>query len=236
MSLMQQLASVARKKAGNASFPAVESVTESSFSSSSTSHAATYPATVNSGDLLIIVCTFHSFSGSAFTITDPSGYTELYDVAFTGSGDISHAAVFVKSASGSEGGGSETLTTSLSVFGAAQVYRITGWSGTIGDVESGTTATGSSSAPNPGSLTLSAGSGNNLWVATAHSADDDAATSSYPTGYSNGVDTACGGGANNSGRIATARRTAVAATEDPDAFALASTEVWVAAVVGIPPA
>ena len=104
-------------------FPTVESVTEEGFAGATTSHAVDMPATVTSGDLLLMI--FASYSNSA--ITTPSGWTEL---AKTESQFVSNA-FYAKKAVGTEGGTEVDVVTAAGVAASAHVYRITAWGGTI---------------------------------------------------------------------------------------------------------
>lgn len=223
MSMHQLLAQVARKKVGGG-FPTVESVTETASLSAATSHNINYPATVNSGDLLVLICSFASTSG---TTTTPTGYTALYSL--TGSGHLLTGGVFVKSAGGTEGGGTVSVSHGNGA-GSGQIYRITGWSGTIGEVEATNGSSGLGSTPDPPSHTLSSGAANNLWIAVAHCKDDEATVSAYPSGYTNGTATA------GTARTNTCRKESTSASEDPGAFTLSESERRVAATIGIPPA
>ncbi len=211
----------------SAVFPTVESVTETAFATPVATHNVDMPATVNSGDLLVILITRFNMTG---TWTTPTGWTLLYDDT---SSSTSDSAAYVKSADGTEGGTSVAVVhSSDGRAGAAQAYRITGWSGTLSEVEEAR-ANGSSVSPDPPSLTPAWGAEDTLWIVAAHTSDDDVVTDTFSTNYGNGVDTVCGGGGNASGRISSARRELNAASDDPGVFALASTESWVAATIAI---
>lgn len=108
--------------------PAIESTTNTSFGSDTTSHVANYPASVTAGWLLLILA---SFDGTT-TVNTPSGY----DVVGSGNqGDASiSTAVFAKIAAGSEGGGTIDVTTSNVQQGGVQILAISGWKGALADI------------------------------------------------------------------------------------------------------
>lgn len=210
------------------SFPITQSVTETSFSSSTTSHAVAMPTTVSSGDLLIIL---FSNRGTG-TITTPSGWTQKWNQTITG--NVVSVACFVKVAAGTEGGTTVDVVTSVARTASAQVYRIDTWEGTLSGVEVGTMVEHAlSTTPNPPSLTPSWGSGDTLWIPTAQYGDDDVAVNSYPGSYSNGIDTQSGAGSGLGCSVASARRENTIGTEDPGNFTLASSEVGGANTIAI---
>ena len=211
-------------------FPVVESVTETAFGSAATAHLVAMPATVNADDLLLILIATHATS----VHTTPSGWTLLYTVA--GSSYV-HGSAYIKKAIGDEDSTTVDVVSSVSRTGAAQAWRITAWSGTLTDVDASTATTGGSDSHDPPSHTTGwGGAEDNLWIAATNSGDDDVAVTGWPTNYvSNQTDTACGGGANNSGRIAAASDEVATDTEDPGAFTLASSEAGVMATIAIRP-
>jgi len=208
-------------------FPVVESVTETAFPSAATAHLCNLPATVDAADLLGIL-----FSTHAGTTATPAGWTELYD---TGIGMSSqNAAAFVISAVGDEDGGTVDLVTSVSASGAScQVYRITDWSGTIGDVEAATFAISGTNQVDIPALDPTGDADNTLWIAVDHSSDDDIATTTIPNAYGNLVDTAVGAGTNLSARVASATRELNATSEDPGIWTLASNEAQLGVLIAV---
>lgn len=210
-------------------FPTPESTTTTAFASAATSHAADMPAAVNSGDVLVAVVALQVGAGS---VTTPSGWTKLGED--TGNAVL---AMFAKAADGTEGGTTVDFVSAQARTGAIHVIRATGWHGTVsGGAEAGTIATGTSNAPNPGSLTPSWGSDDTLWIACASAIDDDATYTAAPTGYGNLASTVSGAGTNAGASCGTATRENATTTEDPAAFTLSESEGWAAAVVGIRPA
>ncbi|MCJ7575163.1 MAG: hypothetical protein MUO80_00495, partial [Dehalococcoidia bacterium] len=137
--------------------PVVASVTETAFGSDTTGHNVTMPATVNAGDLLIVLFTN---DGDA-TVTTPSEWTELASNEADGAVRLS---VYYKIAAGTEGGTTVNFVTSASEQAAAQVYRITDWHGTT-PPEISTAATGDGTTPDPSSLNPAGWDvANTLWL------------------------------------------------------------------------
>lgn len=208
------------------SFPNVQSVTATT-TSGVTSHSINMPATVNEGDLLMVLVI-----NSSLTINShPSGWTLLRDSTQT--------PVYLKRAAGVEGGGSITVGTSSSSNMAAQVYRITGWrdSGTLlNDVEieswTRTESGGDSDKPDPPSLNpVNWGLEDTLWVVYCGWSTGSGSIASYPTNYVEGVFS----GAPSSG-MATAYRKLGASSEDPGIFTLTGSVGWRAHTVAVRPA
>lgn len=211
-------------------FPTVESVTEESFPTDTTSHNVNMPATVNAGDLLILI-----FASDGLTEqTAPGGWSTL-DKKTTG--NQVYGGVYALKAAGTEGGGSADVVTASAEAGSGHVYRITGWGGTLlTDVDISTVATGADSSPNSGSVTAGWGSDDNLFLSITCFGDDDEVANTAPApNYTNLVSVACGAGANASAVSASARRNYANASDDPTAFVLTGTENWVAWTVVIKP-
>lgn len=204
-------------------FPTVSSVTVSVFNTAATSHLVAMPATVSAGDLLVTVG-----SGQAGVFTTPASFTLLHQTQ-NGSGAVLGA--WYRIADGSEGGTTVDWTTPVNRKGNFHVYRITAWHGTT-PPEVGTAATGSSTTPDSPTLTPSWGSADTLWIASE--GNSGATTvSAYPTNYTNGNDDQCTGAGGNS--LGTARRELAASSEDPAAFTISVTNIWVAQTIAIRP-
>lgn len=205
-------------------FPTVADVTETGVSSASTTHNQAMPATVNSGELLCMTSVFENL----VTITTPSGWTDLIS---TGA-----VSVHLRIADGTEGGTTVNVVTNNAEQSACQVYRIQDWFGSLAGVEAGTQNTGSSSSPDPGSVTASWGAEDNLFIAQFGANDDDAAADIAPTNYTNLVSTVSGGGINAGATVGSARRELASATDNPGAFTLDAGELWRAFTLVVRPA
>ncbi|MCJ7575357.1 MAG: Ig-like domain-containing protein, partial [Dehalococcoidia bacterium] len=210
--------------------PVVASVTETAFGSDTTDHYVNMPATVNAGDLLIVLFT----NDDDATVTTPSGWN------LTASGYITsqvRLSVYYKIAAGTEGGTTVNFVTSDSQQAAAQVYRITDWQGTT-PPEISTAATGTSAAPDPAFLDPAGwGVSNTLWLAVAgQDRGSQNGTLAYPISYTNGTST-LSSNTTQSCRIHSARRVLLTATsEDPGPFTIPVSEQWVAFTIAVRPA
>lgn len=211
-------------------FPVVASVTETSFASDTTAHACNLPATVNAGDLLLLV-----FANDGLTVqTTPSGWTAL-DKQTTG--NQVYGGVYVLDAAGTEDGGTVDVVTASAEAGSGHVYRITGWAGTVAtDIDISTVVAATTDAPNPGSVTAGGGSADNLYIAITCFGDDDETANAAPINYGSLVSVVCGAGSNASGVSASAIRNFASASDDPAAFGLTGSENTVSWTVAIAPA
>lgn len=212
-------------------FPTVESLTATDFESASTvNHYVDMPASVNAGNLLLIVIATENATSHA----TPSGWTAEESGQFTGGHMLS---LFSKVADGTEGGTTVNVVSNAGGSnGGAIAIRISGWYGTLDGLEFNGTTTGSATAtPNPPSLTAGWGSDDNLWLAVFGAADDEATVSSYVSGYSGGT-YGHGGTTNNAAETGACWKQAAAATEDPGTFTLSENEYWRALTIVIRPA
>jgi hypothetical protein len=209
--------------------PVVASVTETAFGTATTDHYVNMPATVNTGDLLIVLFT----NDRDATVTIPGGWTELASDT-----NVPHVrlSVYYKIAGGTEGGTTVNFVTSAAEEAAAQVYRITDWHGTT-PPEISTAAIGTSTAPNSASLDPAGWDvANTLWLVVAgQDRGDQSGTMSYPAGYTDGTCTLSSGGI-GSCRTHSARRVLAAASVNPGANTLPVSEQWVAFTIAVRPA
>jgi hypothetical protein len=208
--------------------PAVASVTETSFGTDTTNHYVNMPATVNAGNLLIVLFTN---DGDA-TVTTPAGWSLLASNAANGAVRLS---VYYKIAAGTEGGTTVNFVTSAAEEASAQVYRITDWHGTT-PPEISTAATGTSTAPNPASLDPAGWDvADTLWLAVAgQDRGNQSGTTAYPASYTDGISTLSSDGT-GSCRTHSARRVLAVASENPGAFTIPVSEEWVAFTIAVRP-
>ena len=198
-------------------FPTVQSITNTDFATAATDHNVSMPATVNSGDLLLMGFSY-AHGADNDTPTTPTGWSSVITTgnSFSGEGRLT---VYVKNANGSEGGGTVNVVTPTSHRAAATVYRITGWrnSGTIlNDVEGAAVVSDGSnqSASTPGPPNLNPANWDvedTLWIAFAAGfpgSGDVASYTSGPTGYGNFSSHGSGSGDDHA-LLATARSEAV---------------------------
>ncbi len=190
-------------------FPVVEGVASDEVGNATT-FAMDLPASIASGDMIIIFCT----CSAGRSLSTPSGYT-LVD---SYSSDPTYRLWYKVAA-----GGETSATTSWS--GAADCFsfalRVTNYQGTPDLTET----VGQSSFPiNPPSHTPSGGSGNYLWAAFA--GGYDAAPTASVTGWSSGYDdnqltiTSTG---TNKGTGGMCTKVATGSVDDPGTWTLTGT-------------
>src|SRR5699024_9671613 len=155
--------------------------------------------------------------------TTPSGWRRLYTLA---NSTAVRQSCYVRKYDGTEAGVVNIVTSGSNLAACAQVYRVSGWYGDINEILVFTTSV-TSTAPAPINLARTWGAEDTLWIA-AYGADDDDDASAYPSSFTDGVYTE----ASPSGALCSmgsARRNLKAASLNPGAFTIASTEEWVAA-------
>jgi len=208
--------------------PLVTSVKETAFDTATTDHYVDMPATVNEGDLLIVLFA----NDKDEWVTTPGGWSLL---ASDANGKHVRLSVYYKIAAGTEGGTTVNFVTSAAEEVAAQVYRITNWHGTT-PPEISTAAVGTSTAPNPASLDPAGWDvADTLWLAVAgQDRGDQSGTTAYPASYTDGTSTLSSTGT-GSCRIHSARRVLATASEDPGAFTIPASEQWVAFTIAVRP-
>ena len=205
-------------------FPQVAAVNGGHQDTDVTNHTVNLPADISSGDLLLVFFACDSFSVPD-TITFPEGWTELFQTPYLDEARLTFGAWY-RIADGEEGA-TISVTTSSVEQSAHTSYRITGYSGTP---EVGTHAAGSSTTPDPPSLTPTWGAKDTLWFA-CEANDDDDHTTAYPTDYTDGRYDM---GTTSSGvNVGTARRELNAVSEDPGTFTIYLAEQWIANTVAI---
>lgn len=212
--------------------PVVESVTESATTTAGTSHIVNMPATRPDGDLYIVV---HDIGSTAATWTH-TGWTELLDEGVANGLAIAYRV-------GSSEPASYTFTTSANTRSADAVYRISGAEapGTQAP-EIGTTATGTSTTPDPPAAVMTGGSKDYLVIAlfgmAGEQADDDTLVTTFPTSYSTGqVEKTCGvAGTNLGGMLGAAARALTASAENPGTFTAIDNAAWRAQTITVHPA
>lgn len=200
--------------------PTVQSITETVFASNATTHNVNIPA-VNAGDLLLAIIT----SDGSATVTVPSGWTELYTFV---SQEAPRSGAYYMFAPSNASATTVNFITSSSETMAAQVYRITDAS----LVTAGTPVSGTTTQPNPPSLSPGWGSVSTLWIALANQDNAGNTVNSYPANYTNGTRTAAGS-TTTGAMVASARRTATLSSEDPGVFTMSGSSGAMAQTIAI---
>lgn len=188
------------------------------------------PSTINSGDLLVAVIVDNQGTGLGHSTND-GGFSAVGSKLNNGT-DVG-VAVFKKTASGTEDGATITFNITYSGFArfAYHVYRI---SGVSGSVESSSSATGTSTSPDPNSISPSWGSADTLWLPLFGADANTADPVTHPTNYAtNGIydenNNSAGVGLGSSYRANTA------SSEDVGAWTISASEQWIAITLAIEP-
>lgn len=165
------------------SSPVVLSVTETQNATSSTTHNATMPATVDVSDGLATWIIFGQ--PAAGTVGTPAGWSKVgaEEAADDGLNFVT-GQWFGKEADGSEDGVSVNFSTSASTAFIAQVYRIQAgtWSEDVTDWEANTPVVDFDGSIDPSNIVYSGGVGDHLYLVGAGTANDSV-TSSGPAGW-----------------------------------------------------
>lgn len=220
------------------SFPTVSVVLTQNFTTATTAHNVTMPATVDAGDLLVVLFTN---DGNA-TVTTPAGWTQPTGTSATQlSGTAVRGSVYTKSAVGTEDGTTVDFQTSATEEASSHVYRIPAgkWRGSSAatDVEivSNNNGGGNTSAPDSSSLNPSAwGTENTLWITYAAGSSYDTVTT-YPTSYENTYHNRSNTGTAGASTTS-ARRPLLAASENPSAFAMGNSTNGATFTIAVRPA
>ena len=199
-------------------FPTIEDVTVFTTESTASSHEVPYPATVNSGELLLFLTCANGSGISAIDINETS-VVEIKD----GNARNHCTNVSYLIAAGSESGNYTVDLTGGSEVICSYCVRISGWHGTTAP-EISTGANAETSTPNPDSLTpsgWSAGAEDTLYGVWLSTDGAPMPVTTWPTGYtSNQNDDSSGVGCS----MAVAFQNLSAASSDPSAFTLTGTD------------
>jgi hypothetical protein len=201
------------------------------FTTAAKSWAVPMPATVNSGDLLLIYLGHDAENTIAFDAV--SGWTLVYDDSTSDVAATGRTACWKKIADGSEGGTNVTVAAASLVSNRqALAYVLRYQAGTYGtgvlaDVEEAHNE-GGSATPDPPSLTPSWGSGDTTWIAFAQ-CDGNRTTSVYPLADNNTRQSVTTDAASQmicTQQIATS-------PENPGTFTISVSDQWTATTLAI---
>jgi len=187
------------------------------------------PASLVGGDILVLILR----SAGADTHTTPTDWTDLVKNDASDASDDT-TSIFWKVATGDEGA-TVTVNGTASLKFAAHAWRVTG--GSAGPAVS-TIVTGSSTDPDPGSLSPAGGSKEYLWFwLGGWEGEQTSPPAGNPTNYSNPVGASSGtaGLVATNCRVAGATRQNTTATEDPPSWTISASDDWSAWTVAISP-
>jgi hypothetical protein len=205
---------------------------ETAVSTASTSHVVNLPSGATGNQFLAVMS--KGSAGTTPSVDALAGWSESLDEAI-----VLGLYVATRVCDGSEGA-TTTFTLSSATRGAWIVYEISGAENPATILpQVGTTATGSSTSPNPPSVSVTGGSKDILAIAcfgrAGEEADDDTWTTAAPTNFTNLRQIACGiGGSNLAGMVATAEFQTTASSIDPAVFTCA-TGAWRAQTIVVHP-
>jgi hypothetical protein len=189
-----------------------------------TAISVTLPSGSTDGDLVLIYMK-DGTAGSTWSLTSgTTGWTELQDA--------NGFAIYYKEIGAGEATPSFDCSGSDNLV--AHAYRIDGHEDPATQApETTTQATGTSTNPDPPSLTPTGGSADYLFIAAFGSAAPRT-VSVYPTNYTNGQNTTVGSGG-PAASIGSAERQLTAASDDPGTFTINNNVAWKASTVVIHP-
>lgn len=212
-----------------ADYPQVRSSATYTDSSAATSRDITLPATVSSGDLLLMIVGAYS----NYVPTTPSGWTQIDSTRYVSTWITS--IVYAKVAAGTEGGGTATLAMDGSTRASAVTFAISDWAGSLSDVYQSYIGDSIQNL-DPASLSPTPGSSNYLWLVGLTWKDGSTySVSLVPTGYGN--DVTAESGVTTEGAVYVVRKEATASSDNPSTFEMlgGSTQqaAWTIAVNGL---
>ena len=213
-------------------FPVVETTNTTNGTGASVSPVVNLPTGIVSGNLLIAL--FRTADGTS-GVGWPAGWTELIESTADASNDA--IAIGYRQADGTEGT-TITLTTSSAKF-AAIAYRISGAENpTTQAPQISTVVTGTTTSPDPGSLSPTGGAKDYLWLwMGGWEGEQTSPPAGNPTNYTNplGANSGTGGAIPTNCRVASAQRTLNAVSEDPGFWTISVSDDWTAWTLAVHP-
>ncbi len=206
-------------------FPTVESVTPSNgLATGASGFDFSLPATINSGDLLIAIASNDGGTGENTNIT---GWTSLES-------ETADVHLWALKATGSEGS-TDNLSIDSNETVAVGVIRITGWSGTIADIELAYQAGDGDTTIDPASLTPTHGSLEYVWIVLGGIGSGSRGVSTWPTNYTDNQTDYESGSLGGDATIWIATRNLSASSDDPSEMTFAgnvtsASGIWTLAV------
>lgn len=186
--------------------PIVKDVTTTQIGTNSATWNVNMPATVDPGDLLMMVLA----SDEASNVTTPTGWERIRS---TDGGGAVRLSIYAKRAIGNEDGTTVAVSLAAAQAGGAQVYRIINYSGLPAAPGF---STPNSTTVNPPNTLPNWGTRDHLFI-IAIASDTDTGVSSYSTGFTdNQTVVASGAGDADGATLITATRTVLnSSSQDP---------------------
>jgi hypothetical protein len=218
---------------GSGGYPRIRSKTWSRETGDRTSHDVSLPSNILAGDTLLAV--FVCDDNEAVTWPNEGvDWKVIYEYYRGSSGPT--MSIAWKKAIGNEDGQTIRVRTGSNEESVHIVYAIQNAEDpTILPPQASSHARGTSTRPNPGSLSPSGGSNTYLWFAF-YGCDDDEMATSYPSTYSNNRETHESSGSGGTCAIGAASRSYTSSNDNPSSFRITGgNEEWEAATVAIYP-
>jgi len=214
-------------------FPVIATTNTTNGTTATTSAVVNMPASIAAGDLLLVL--HRSAVGTAAHSDGGGTWTNLFNDNSDASDD--RISLWYKVAAG---GDSLTITQTSSKF-ASIAWRITGAANPATQApQFATLVTGSSTTPDPGSLTPTGGAKDYLWLwMGGWEGEQTSPPAGNPTDYADsilGANSGTGGAITTNCRVASAARSFNAVSQDPGSWTISVTDDWTATVVAIHPA
>lgn len=197
-------------------YPTIAAPTTQQSLTGTTNHPINMPASVASGRMLVAII------AAAYAVTTPSGWTQQKSLSI----GFVNLYVFTRITDGSEGGTTVNFVTASAGNLASHLYYATDANYTIANcfaISTGTT--GTSTTPDPDSLTSGFGAVDTTWIAVMAGFVSD--VTGFPASYGNTAETFY-----NNGTLATADRDVNGSSQNPGSFTQASAD-WAAVTIGI---
>lgn len=208
-------------------FPVIAATAVSVDTTTDTTQTVSLPASIASGDLLLIAQYGSGTDGVPHTTA--SGWTVLGEAVVSNA--VGHLAVLYKIASGAEGA-SVNLTTDVAEDSAGCAYRITGWHGTTLPAINVGPPTGASVSPDPAPLTPTWAVEDTTYIVIAGADGSAVDFTAYPTSYDTSQITSPTHTASG-GACAMAARDYASISDDPAVFTIDTSVRWVVFTVAV---
>ena len=214
-------------------FPAIATTATTNGTTATTSAVVTMPSGLAAGDLIIVV-----FRAAADGNVTPAGWTEFLESNADASDD---GTTFLWRKATGDANDTLTMTITSSKFAAA-AYRITGAAdpAVTPPQSAAVETTGTSTLPDPPSLTPTGGAKDYLWIwSGGWEGEQTSPPASNPTNYTLspiGANSGTAGAVTTNCRVALAARQLNAASENPPSWTISASDDWTALSIAVHPA
>jgi hypothetical protein len=216
--------------------PAADSATGGAATSgdtAATSHNVVLPATVAPGDFLMI---FGRVASTGGTVTVPGGWTVVQDTS-DGSNNTQFMAWKDTLAVGNEDGTNVSIGHSSAKMAAISIAVPFGENPAVRTPERSTVAVGTSTTPDPTTVTPTGGAKDYLFIWFGGWEGEQTLSKTAPTNYTDRADvsTGTGGAVTSNCQIKIGDRQLNASSTDPGSLTLSASDDWTAWAIAIHP-